>query len=281
LSDESKANARIETSASQRRPLSLTVSGTAICAALYAIGSYLTAYIPSPLGVGQFRPAVIVPAFFAVVFGPLPAGIGAALGTLIADSAKHLQLYPGSYLAAVPGNFIGFYLFGRITKRFTWGRFVLASNITLTLANFIVAALYVLVFKIVYLGDPKYLAFSPQALVVFIVGLTIWWFVTMLPFVLIVTPLLIRAAAQAAPAIVPPTVRSHSLRKELPQRLFSLALLGPGIVMIAVGLVTVFTPLGEQLAAPNKVTATLFQWMFLLSGTILTGLGLMLRVRRS
>ena len=281
MSDESKANARIETSASQRRPLSLTVSGTAICAALYAIGSYLTAYIPSPLGVGQFRPAVIVPAFFAVVFGPLPAGIGAALGTLIADSAKHLQLYPGSYLAAVPGNFIGFYLFGRITKRFTWGRFVLASNITLTLANFIVAALYVLVFKIVYLGDPKYLAFSPQALVVFIVGLTIWWFVTMLPFVLIVTPLLIRAAAQAAPAIVPPTVRSHSLRKELPQRLFSLALLGPGIVMIAVGLVTVFTPLGEQLAAPNKVTATLFQWMFLLSGTILTGLGLMLRVRRS
>jgi len=80
------------------------------------------------------------------------------LGTLIVDSAKYGRIYEGSLLAAVPGNFLGFYLFGYITKKkFTWGRFVLASNITLTLANFVVAALYVTIFKILYLADPTLL----------------------------------------------------------------------------------------------------------------------------
>jgi uncharacterized membrane protein len=114
----------------QRKSI-LTVA-TIMCAALYAISSFATAYIPSPWGFGQFRPGVVIPAFFAAIFGPMPAGIGAALGTLIADSVKHGYLYPGSYLAAVPGNFIGFYLFGYILrKKFNWGRFILASNVTL------------------------------------------------------------------------------------------------------------------------------------------------------
>lgn len=281
MADERKVNVKMVVSRPESRPLSLSVSGMAVCAALYAIGSYLTAYIPSPLGVGQFRPAVIIPAFFSVVFGPLPAGVGAALGTLIADSAKYGYLYPGSYLAAVPGNFIGFYLFGHITKRFTWGRFVLASDITLTLANFIVAALYVLVFKILYLGDPKYLAFSPQALVVYIIGLTIWWFVTMLPFVLLVTPLLIKAIAQATPNLVPQDVREHSLKEEIPQGLFSLALLVPGFVMLAVGLSLTYTFLGNEMTRFfGAIIAAGVQWMFLLSGVALTALGLILTVRK-
>jgi hypothetical protein len=52
-------------------PASLRAVLTALCAALYAVGAYATAYIPSPWGFGQFRPAVVIPAFFAVVFGPL------------------------------------------------------------------------------------------------------------------------------------------------------------------------------------------------------------------
>lgn len=247
MSSEPKANLKTVVSTSQKKPLSLSVSGMAVCAALYAIGSYLTAQIHSPLGVGQFRPAVLIPAFFAVVFGPLPAGVGAALGTLISDSISRGQLYAGSYLAAVPGNFIGFYLFGLLTKKFTWGRFVLASHITLTLANFVVAALYVLVFKLLFQRDAFYSLLSPEALVVYIVGMTIWWFVTMLPFVLLITPLLIKAVAQATPTLVPEDVRRHSLKEELPQKLFSLAILVPGIVMFAVGLITMFTPLGDSL----------------------------------
>jgi ECF-type riboflavin transporter, S component len=273
--------ARTDRQAPPRRgmPLSLAVSGMATCAALYAIGSYLTAYIPSPWGAGQFRPAVVVPAFFAVIFGPLPAGVGAALGTLIADSAKYGYLYPGSFLAAVPGNFIGFYLFGLITRRFSWGRFILASNVTLTVANFIVAVLYVMVFKILYLGDPKYIAFSSQALVVYIVGLTIWWFVTMLPFVLLVTPFLIRVTSYAMPSLVGPDIRGQTLREELPMNLLSLAFLLPGVSMLIIGLSLVYSALGSGMTQFfGAVTAMLVQWMFLLSGAVLSCIGGALKI---
>ena len=70
-----------------KKSISLTVALISICASLYALGSFITANIPSPWGAGQFRPAVVIPSLFAVISGPFPAGIGAALGTLIADSA--------------------------------------------------------------------------------------------------------------------------------------------------------------------------------------------------
>jgi hypothetical protein len=66
-----------------KRSFSLNVALMSICAGLYAIGSFITANIPSPWGAGQFRPAVIIPSLFAVIAGPFPAGVGAALGTLI------------------------------------------------------------------------------------------------------------------------------------------------------------------------------------------------------
>ncbi|MDQ1280162.1 MAG: hypothetical protein QG670_1425 [Thermoproteota archaeon] len=264
-----------------KRSLSLNVALMAMCAGLYAIGSFITSTIPSPWGAGQFRPAVIIPALFAVIAGPFPAGVGAALGTLIADSAKYGRIYEGSLLAAVPGNFIGFYLFGLITKKFTWGRFVLASNVTLTLANLIVATLYVTLFKIFYLAEPKYLAFSSEAMVAYILGLTIWWFVTMLPFVLIVTPILVRAVSMAFPSLVPEDVRINSLKNELPQRTFSLALLVPGIIMVLIGLIITLTPVGSQMIAFFKEPTTiLVQGMFYISGVVLTALGLLMRTRR-
>ncbi len=266
-----------------KRSLSLNVTLMAICAALYAIGSFLTANIPSPWGAGQFRPAVIIPSLFAVIAGPFPAGVGAALGTLIADSAKYGRIYEGSLLAAVPGNFIGFYLFGYIVKKkFSWGRFVLASNITLTLANLIVAALYVIIFKTLYLADPKYLAFSSQAMVAYIAGLTIWWFVTMLPFVLLITPLLIRAVSLAFPSLVPQDVITNSLKNELPQKTFSLALLIPGLIMILIGLIITLPPSinAQMIAFFKEQTTILVELMFYISGIALTVLGLLVRSRK-
>jgi len=258
----------------------------AMCAALYAVGSYLTAYIPSPWGVGQFRPAVIIPAFFATIFGGLPAGIGAAMGTLIADSAKHGYLYPGSYLAAVPGNFIGFYLFGYIVrKKFTWGRFIVASNVTLILANLIVAFLYVFAFKVLYANAPQYAVLTTETLVWVSIGLTIWWFVTMLPFVLLVTPLLIRAAAMTMPSIVPEDVRTHSLKTELPKTQFSLAMLVPGVLMVLIGLATTYTSMGELMsraipASIRSITMAMIQLLFYGSGVVLFILGLMVLTRK-
>jgi hypothetical protein len=259
----------------QRKSI-LTVA-TVMCAALYAVGSFATAYIPSPWGFGQFRPAVVIPAFFAAIFGPMPAGLGAAMGTLIADSVKHGYLYPGSYLAAVPGNFIGFYLFGYILrKKFNWGRFILASNVTLTVANLIVAFLYVFIFKTLYLGS---LEMQAADLTFLSIGLTIWWFVTMLPFVLLVTPPLIRAAATASPSVVPKEVRIHSLKQELPKAAFSLSMLVPGLIMLLIGLVTTYTDVSVYLStAFGEPISLLIQSMFYISGIALTCLGILFYV---
>jgi len=263
-------------------PRSLKVIAMSMCAVLYAVGSYLTAYIPSPWGAGQFRPAVVIPAFFATIFGPMPAAVGAALGTLIADSIKHGQLYAGSYLAAVPGNFIGFYLFGRIVKKkFSWGRFILASQITLSIANIIVAFLYVFLFKVLYLSSSKYVAMPLDAQIFLSIGLTIWWYVTMLPFVLLVTPLLIRATVLAFPSIVPEEIRNNSLKHELPRKSFSLAMLVPGVIMLIIGLATSYTYLGVYTCNFfGEITTTFIQLMFYVSGAVLSGLGVLFYVRK-
>ena len=259
---------------------SVKVMATTMCAALYAVGRYATAYIPSPWGFGQFRPAVVIPSFFAAVFGPMPAGVGAAIGTLIADSVKHGYIYPGSLIAAVPGNFLGFYLFGLVLRRrFTWGRFILASHLTLTLANLVVAALYVLVYKVVYLGQLTELPLGAMALLIF--GLTLWWFVTMLPFVLLVTPPLIRAAATSFPSVVPEDVREHSLRGEASDEDFALSMLAPGLVMITLGVSITYMDLGTFIANSfGQGTKTLIEVTSYLSGAALSIIGSSLLVKR-
>jgi len=259
-------------------PASLLVVATAMCAALYAVGCYATASIPSPWGFGQFRPAVIIPALFGAIFGPIPAAIGAAMGTLIADSTKHGTLYMGSLLAAVPGNFIGFYIFGYIVKKFNWTRFISASVITLVVANAIVAFLYVFLFKAIYMQT---LEFSPDVLTFLSLGLTIYWFVTMLPFILLVTPLLIRAVAQAMPTIVPEEVRVNSLETELPKTSFSLATIVPGVIMVLIGLATTFTQLGAYTESASKLSGTLMiELMYYIGGATLIIIGFLALVKQ-
>jgi len=264
-----------------KHPTSLLIIATAMCAALYAVGSFATASIPSPLLFGQFRPAVIVPAVFGVIFGPIPAAIGAALGTLIADSAKHGTLYMGSVMAAVPGNFIGFYIFGYILKkRFTWTRFIFASVTTLTVGNLITAFLYVFVYKALY---AQALAFYVGDLTFLSISLFLYWFVTMLPFILLVVPPLIRAISNAMPNIVPEGIRVHSLEKDLPMRSFSLTMIVPGIVMLSSGLATTFTSLRAVTLSAVKGDTTvlaLLEWSYYLSGIVLVVLGILVLIRQ-
>ena len=93
---------------------------TAVCAALYAIVGYLTNLgIVSPVvGVVRFWPSVIVPAIFAILFGPWVGGIGAAIGIFFAD-----MIHPGHGIAllsltvGVPSNFLGFFLLGYIGRK--------------------------------------------------------------------------------------------------------------------------------------------------------------------
>jgi uncharacterized membrane protein len=91
-----------------------------ICAALYAIVGYLTnlGIISPVVGVVRFWPSVIVPAVFAILFGPWVGGVGAAMGIFFAD-----MIHPGHGIAllsltvGVPSNFLGFFLLGYIGRK--------------------------------------------------------------------------------------------------------------------------------------------------------------------
>ena len=210
----------------EKVPATLRIVLIGCCAALYAIGCYLTGFIVSPWGRGQFRPAVIIPAVFAFV-DPVASGAGASIGTLIADSAKHGALYIPSLAAAVPGNFIGFYLFGRIVKKGRdWSNFLIASLLSMIVGNAIVAFLYVPVIKV--------LGILPQLgavdMVLLATGLFIWFFATEFPFIVILVPPIVRALNSAIPSLVPYRLEMPSARRIL------LSTLGPGIPMILLSL---------------------------------------------
>jgi len=246
---------------------SLLVSSAAICAALYALGALATAYIESPWGRGQFRPAVVIPAFFATVFGPLVGAVGGAIGTFIADSVKHGGPYMPSLVAAVPGNFVAFYLYGVLVKRFSWRRFIVAGHVSLIVGNVLTAFLYTTyVFSAVMPG--------------LIVGLSIWWYITMLPFLLLIVPVLVKAVSKAMPSLVPEGVRKASLLEEIPRREFVLSLVVPGLAMIGVGAALHFYPNLMAFFFPGKfarlrpVLEGLLKAMFFITGAanILCGL---------
>ena len=125
------------------------------------------------------------------------------------------------------------------------------------------------------------LAFSPDALTFLSLGLTIYWFVTMLPFILLVTPLLIRAVAQAMPTIVPEEVRVNSLETELPKTSFSLATIVPGVIMLLIGLATTFTQLGAFTASASKLSGTLMiELMYYIGGATLIIIGFIALVKQ-
>jgi len=226
-------------------PRSLKIASASICAALYALGSYLTAYIVSPWGRGQFRPAVVIPQVIAVLFGGLPAGIGAAIGTFIADSVKHFHPYLPSLVAAVPSNFIAFYIYGRILHgKFSLKRFILATYLTLIIGNLICAFLYV---PTIYLLGALPANLTWLDLTEFAMALTVWWFSTMLPFSLIITPIILKSLAEAFPAITPPQLREARFIDEIRSMPFSLTVLLSGLVLVAMGVVLAYTPIGSQL----------------------------------
>lgn len=256
---------------------SLIVSVTALNAALYAIGAYTTAYIESPWGHGQFRPAIIIPAIFATIFGPWVGGVGAAIGTLIADSIKHRTLYIPSLIAAVPANFIAFYIYGKmLEKKFSWTNFIISSIIALITGNFICAVLLVAYYTYII---PIFL---PKFYSQLVLGFTAWWYITMIPFQLLVAPIIIRAIARAIPSMVPKDVLNASLSKEMPTLHFSLALLLPGLLMLSIGIITLFEPsIAISLVGVLRnaeVIASLIQYMFLLTGGCVSILGLALLI---
>ena len=113
-----------------------------ISAALYAIVGIATANV-NFFGIG-FLPAVVIPAVFAVLYGPWVGGISGAIGIFIRDMFVHGNAAL-SLVAGVPPNFILFFLIGYVSIR----------NISLkqALAGVAVAVLGLLVPTIILLPD--------------------------------------------------------------------------------------------------------------------------------
>jgi hypothetical protein len=113
-----------------------------ICAALYSAFGISTAGF-SFMGVG-FLPAVIIPAVFAVLFGPWVGGTSAAIGIFIRDMFVHgIPLL--SLSAGVPPNFILFFLIGYIAHR--------TINLKQTLAGVSIAAVVLTAITIIFTPD--------------------------------------------------------------------------------------------------------------------------------
>lgn len=178
----------------RRSSASTKVIVIAMTAVLYALAKAVTGNVPTPWGVGQLLIGIFVPAFFAVVTDTLPAAIGAGLGTFIGDSLFLTgSTNPAlSLIAGVPANFLAFLFFGWFVKRYrSWPAFVAATISFVTLGNLIAAT------SITFFGATVY---SNLASVIpkyyfggFILGLTLFWSITMIPITLIVVPILVRA----------------------------------------------------------------------------------------
>ncbi|TLX99881.1 MAG: hypothetical protein E6K90_05410, partial [Thaumarchaeota archaeon] len=178
------------------RSITTYVVAMALTAALYAVAKGLTSFALTPFGVGQLLIFIFVPAFFAVVSPTLAVAIGAGLGTFLGDV---LFLTPAgstnpalSLVAGVPANFFAFFLFGWFVKRYrSWPAFVAATVSFVTLGNLIAATSLVL-FGAALFTPVNYLItnFTPPAL---ILGFTVFWTSTMIPAILIMVPILVRA----------------------------------------------------------------------------------------
>lgn len=169
-----------------------SVALTALCATLYASLIALTATIPTPWGVGHFRPAVVIPALFGLISSPWVAALGAALGTQIGSFMLPTGLGPlGSLVSGLPGNFFGFLIYGFIVRKCrSWARFVVGTVLGTLVGNFIAASGVVFWLTVVV---PKWAGLSSEALLLTVFGLTMFWEVTMVPFILLVVPPIIAA----------------------------------------------------------------------------------------
>jgi len=105
----------------------------AMNAALYAAIGYLTYFVfpivaPTVGGV-RFWPVVVIPATFAVLFGPVVGGGGAALGIFLSDMLIHGDPLL-SLTAGVTSNFVCFGLIGYLSKkRIDWKKTFLSLGV--------------------------------------------------------------------------------------------------------------------------------------------------------
>jgi len=249
------------------------VTNTSTCAALYAVAISATAFVPTPWGVGQFRPGVVVPAIYAFIGGPMEAGLGAAIGTLIGSfilQAAGTGLGPlGSILSGSPANFIAFYLLSWfVTKYRSWGGFIVGTFVSLILGNLIAAGGVAMYLTYVV---PRWLTMMLDVKLATVVGLTLFWTVTMLPFILIPVPLVIAALAKNGRSVI--GVADFTYMRSGHVRELVYPCFGVAGILAAIYAVLMVTPFGDLLFVSVTGAGTIF-WvksLFILTSGILIG----------
>lgn len=251
----------------QKMPKALTLALISINAALYTVAIAATSPIPTPWGVGNFRPGVVIPAFFSVVFGPFVGGIGAAIGCFLGDFALSffgLTTPLLSLVAGVPGNFVGFYVLGWLyTKRKSLSSFVLGNFAALFVGN-LVAALGVLTYFLYIV--PTWAAWPIDVQIAVVIGLTLFWVTTMVVFVTPLVPVLV--------IYVEPTLSRMGIKGVSNLKPSSKAdiMKSTGLVtliLVAVYVLVTFMPNGSQLFA-----GTVPPELLLLSAGVILATGL-------
>jgi uncharacterized Tic20 family protein len=127
----------------------LDIIAFAVNAALYvAAGILFFSVLPLSFGQVRFWPQVVIPAVFAVVFGPWVGGLGAALGIFVNDLVLNNNPVL-SLMAGVTANFAAFWIIGYIAKKKPdWKLSVLAYGVVTALLVWI-AYVYT---DIIYVG---------------------------------------------------------------------------------------------------------------------------------
>lgn len=160
----------------------IQVAAFAINAALYVVlGVLISSVFPISFEGVRFWPQVIIPAVFAVVFGPWVGGLGAAVGIFISDvSLGGSPLL--SLMAGITSNFLGFWLIGYIANKKFDAKKATTVYGALTVICAIVAYVYAgllavgviigcfVVYLAIVLGVKKYTSYALGSVVGLLVG---------------------------------------------------------------------------------------------------------------
>ena len=167
---------------------------TAINASLYTVVGYMT-YLGIVMFGVRFWPAVVVPAIFSVLFGPLVGGVGAAIGIFICDMLSHgMPLL--SLSVGVTSNFIAFYILGRMTREYTLKRYLIAATFSLLVGSAIIGIGVCAWSQFFLLPGAKELSPMP----IFAAWSTfLWTFISEIPFLLILVPPMVETAKKIIP----------------------------------------------------------------------------------
>ncbi len=102
------------------KDITLTAMNAALYATIGLIVYFIFPVVAPTVGGVRFWPVVIIPATFALLFGPTVGGIGAAIGIFISDVYIHGDALL-SLTVGVPANLVAFGLIGYLSrKRLDW-----------------------------------------------------------------------------------------------------------------------------------------------------------------